>query len=212
MIEEPSRLNWTDYGSNPPRPDDFISKHIINKLLPTNGGCLSFIISELLLIVFFAVLGGITFFGFYWAERTVLPFDFITIKTISAILIVSAISPILIFPFVENKSKGVKDLLKGYFTAFYNWFYVLYLICGYSLLLFFGANKYIGGSEPQYIDGKVTDVSYNSKSDSFSMEVEVPEFHTHYSVPLIYTYTIGDICKVRYHKGLFGLYSVDEIE
>ena len=211
MIEEPSELNWTDYGTNPPRPDAFLC-YKIYRLLPGNGGCLSLIISLIILIALVAAIGAISFFGFFWAERTVLPFDFITIKTIVAILIVSAISPILIFPFVENKSKGVKDLLKGYFTAFYNWFLVLYLICGYSLLLFFGANKYIGGSEPQYIDGKVTDVSYNSKSDSFSMEVEMPEFHTHYSVPVFYTYTIGDICKVRYHKGLFGLYSVDEIE
>ena len=209
LLEEPSRLNWTDYGSNPPRLDDFISKHIINKILPANGGCLSFIISELLSIVFFAVLGGITFFGFYWAERTVLPFDFITIKTILAILIVSAISPILIFPFVKNKSKGVKDLFKGYFTAFGNGFLLLYLICGYSVLLFFGANKYIGGSEPQYIDGKVTNITYNSKSDSYSMDVEVPEFNTTYNTSWISRYNEGGICKVEYHKGLFGLYVID---
>ena len=208
LFEDQSIFNWTDYGSNPPRPDDFLH-YKIYRLLPGDGGCLSSIISTLLLMVLVAALGGIAFFGYLWAERTVLPFDFITLKTVLAILVVSAISPILIFPFVKNKSKGVKDLLKGYWTAFGTWALLLFLICGYILLLFFGANKFIGGSEPQYIDGKVTDITCNSKSGSYSMDVEVPEFNTQYSTPWIQTYKKGDICKVRYYKGLFGLYVVD---
>lgn len=209
MIEEPSELNWTDYGTNPPRPDAFLC-YKIYRLLPGNGGCLSLIISLIILIALVAAIGAISFLGFFWAERTVLPFEYISFKTISAILVVSAISPILIFPFVENKSKGVKDLFKGYWVAFGSLFLLLYLICGYVLFIFFGANKYIAGSEPQYTDGKVTDITCGSESGSYSMDVEVPEFNTHYSVPLIYTYTIGDICKVRYHKGLCGLYVIDE--
>ncbi len=210
LFEDQSILNWTDYGSNPPRPDDFFNKHITNKILPANGGCLSLIISSLLKMAAFAGCIAITFFGFYWAERTVLPFEFITIKTILAILIVSLISPILIFPFVKNKSKGVKDLFKGYWVAFGSLFLLLYLICGYVLFIFFGANKYIAGSEPQYTDGKVTDITCGSESGSYSMDVEVPEFNTQYSIPWIQTYKRDDICKVKYHKGLCGLYVIDE--
>ncbi len=210
LFEEPSILNWTDYASNPPEPGTLLRKYI-NKILPTNNGCLSYIISSVILpIVFCAALWGIAFFGYYLAERTILPFDHITIKTVLSILIVSAICPILIFPFVRNNSQGVKNLLKSYFTTFIGWNFALFIICGFLLLLFFGANKYIGGSEPQYTNGIVTNIS--TTDNGYSGDVKVQEFDTEYSLGSEMPFQKGENIKVKYHKGLFGFYVIDEFE
>ena len=84
------------------------------------------------------------------------------------------------------------------------------MICGFILLLFFGANKYIGRSEPQYTNGIVTNIS--TTDNGYSGDVKVQEFDTEYSLGSEMPFQKGENIKVKYHKGLFGFYVIDEFE
>ena len=205
FVDETNILNWTEYGSNPPRPDEFITKRI-NIILP---GILC-LLSPLVLIAIVVALGAMIGLGFILAERTILPFDNITIKTVLPILVISVVSPILVFPFVRNKSNGFIDLLKGYFTAFYYLLFLLCSICGFILTIFFGANAYIGGDEPQYTNGIVTNIS--TTKSGYSVDVKVKEFGTEYNFGSKMPYLKGEKYKMKYHKGLFGLYFIENAE
>lgn len=145
---------------------------------------------------------------------TILPFESPYPITFIAIIIASLILAVFLVNAtkIEFLKESFISILQDYIVYVITCLVGLSVIIGYIFLLFFGANKYIGGGEPQHTRGYVVDFHMGRKSNS--MEVEVPEFDRTISEGISnnHLYHIGSICWVEYHKGLFGLYVIDDVK
>ena len=92
----------------------------------------------------------------------------------------------------------------------FGWAIVLFAVCGTFLFFFFAANNFIGGGETRYTHGEIIKLTESGKDTK--IDINIPKFdktiHRSFSTPI--PYKEGDNCSVKYHKGLFGIYVIDE--
>ena len=151
--------------------------------------------------------------GFCIEDDTILPINFVWGTIMILIFVIAAIITVINRIRSKTKAKGSSSFLKDYSEDMLGWAWTLFCVVGYLFLLFFGANKYIGGDEPQYTNGYIVGFSESRKGGKY-MRVEVPKFERTISKSISSSkhYHICKICTVEYHKGLFGLYVIDDVK
>lgn len=153
--------------------------------------------------------------GYVFIGDTILPFESPYLITFIAITIASLILAVFLVNAtkIENLKESLLSILQSYIAYVITCSIGLFVIIGYIFLLFFGVNKYIGGGDPQHTRGYVVDFNTGRRNRK-SMKVEVPEFDRTIteSISNNHPYHIGSICWVEYHKGLFGLYVIDDVK
>lgn len=150
--------------------------------------------------------------GFCIEDDTILPINFGWGTIMILIIVIAAIITVINRIRSKTKAKGSSSFLKDYSEDMLGWAWTLFCVVGYLFLLFFGANKYIGGDEPQYTNGYVVNY-YEGRRAGKYMNVEVPKFERTISKSISSSkhYHICKMCTVEYHKGLFGLYVIDDV-
>ncbi|MBQ4450016.1 MAG: WG repeat-containing protein [Prevotella sp.] len=153
--------------------------------------------------VILIILMFIPLWGFALTRDAVLPVDSFSMTVIICIAIISAIISIIV------KRKHAKEY-KGFFWCMFGWAVVLFAICGTFLFLFLAANNFIGGGEQKYTYGEIIKLTESGKDTK--IEINIPKFDKtiprSFSTPI--RYKEGDNCRIKYHKGLFGIYVIDE--
>lgn len=175
--------------------------------------------------VFCAALLAIPFFGLLFAGETLMPLpleSFLAIVYVAAIIITIMLPAIMFIKLIHSKHiylnlnlKGIFNFFRIYVGSILGWAYTFAIIIGSLLFLFFGANKYLG-DKYQYTHGiiKNINVSNNEHGKSTNMDIEISELDRSYNtwIPNDHNYHMGYGCSVEYHKGLFGLYVIDEVK
>lgn len=175
--------------------------------------------------VFCTALLAIPFFGLLFAGETLMPLpleSFLAIVYVSAIIITIMLPVIMLIKLIRSKHiyldlnlKGIFKFIRIYFGGVLGWAYTLAIIIGSVLFLFFGTNKFLG-EKHQYTHGiiKNINVSNNEHGKNTNMDIEISELDRSYNtwIPNDHNYHMGYGCSVEYHKGLFGLYVIDEVK
>ena len=186
---------------------------VMPKSVTSIPGALLYIIY---MFIIFLIPAIIAIQGFHCASDTILPFESLTSTLLISIVVISAILPFIIFTSSKPVPNESSNFSKKYFGCMFSWAITLSFVCGFTLLLIFGTNQYIGGEMPQYTHGIIKDISVsNSKrGKSTHMDVYILKFDRIYNtwIPNDHNYHIGYGCTIEYHKGLFGLYVIDEVK
>lgn len=186
---------------------------VMPKSVTSIPGALLYIIY---MFIIFLIPAIIAIQGFHCASDTILPFESLTSTLLISIVVISAILPFIIFTSSKPVPNESSNFSKKYFGCMFSWAILLSFVCGVILMLIFGTNQYIGGEMPQYTHGIIKDiyVSHSKHGSHTNMEVEVSEFNRTITerIPDDHNYHIGYGCTVEYHKGLFGLYVIDEVK
>ena len=186
---------------------------VMPKSVTSIPGALLYIIY---MFIIFLIPAIIAIQGFHCASDTILPFESLTSTLLISIVVISAILPFIIFTSSKPVPNESSNFSKKYFGCMFSWAIFLSFVCGVILMLIFGTNQYIGGEMPQYTHGIIKDiyVSHSKHGSHTNMEVEVSEFNRTITerIPDDHNYHIGYGCTVEYHKGLFGLYVIDEVK
>lgn len=176
--------------------------------------------------IFFVVLLAIPFFGLLFAGETLIPLplkSFLAIVYVSAITITIMLPVIMLIKLIRSKHiylnlnlKGIFNFIRIYFGCVLGWAYTLAIILGSVLFLFFGTNKYLGDKH-QYTHGIIKKINVSNDEhgkNTNNMDIEISELDRIYNtwIPNDHNYHIGYGCTIEYHKGLFGLYVIDEVK
>ena len=153
--------------------------------------------------VILIILMFIPLWGFAITKNAILPFEPFVITILICIAIISAIISAIA---KRKQSKAYK----GFLWCMFGWAIVLFAVCGTFLFFFFAANNFIGGGETRYTHGEIIKLTESGKDTK--IDINIPKFgktiHRSFSTPI--PYKEGDNCSVKYHKGLFGIYVIDE--
>lgn len=186
---------------------------VMPKSVTSIPGALLYIIY---MFIIFLIPAIIAIQGFHCASDTILPFESLTSTLLISIVVISAILPFIIFTSSKPVPNESSNFSKKYFGCMFSWAIFLSFVCGFTLLLIFGTNQYIGGEMPQYTHGIIKDISVSNgkRGKSTHMDVYILKFDRIYNtwIPNDHNYHIGYGCSVEYHKGLFGLYVIDEVK
>ena len=176
--------------------------------------------------VFCAALLAIPFFGLLFAGETLIPLpleSFLAIVYVSAITITIMLPAIMFIKLIHSKHiylnlnlKGIFNFFRIYVGSILGWAYTFAIIIGSLLFLFFGANKYLGDKH-QYTHGIIKKINVSNDEhgkNTNNMDIEISELDRIYNtwIPNDHNYHMGYGCSVEYHKGLFGLYVIDEVK
>ena len=181
-------------------------------------------IMAFILNVFTVILLAISFFGLIFTGETILPLpleSFLVIVYVFAIIITIMLPAIMLIKLVSSKHiylnlniKGIFNFIRIYFASVLGWAYTLAIILESVLFLFFGANKYFGDKH-QYTHGIIKKINVsNEHRKSSNMDIEISEIDRIYNtwIPDNHNYHMGYGCTVEFHKGLFGLYVIDDVK
>ena len=186
---------------------------VMPKSVTSIPGALLYIIY---MFIIFLIPAIIAIQGFHCASDTILPFESLTSTLLISIVVISAILPFIIFTSSKPVPNESSNFSKKYFGCMFSWAITLSFVCGFTLLLIFGTNQYIGGEMPQYTHGIIKDISVSNgkRGKSTHMDVYILKFDRIYNtwIPNDHNYHIGYGCTIEYHKGLFGLYVIDEVK
>ena len=186
---------------------------VMPKSVTSIPGALLYIIY---MFIIFLIPAIIAIQGFHCASDTILPFESLTSTLLISIVVISAILPFIIFTSSKPVPNESSNFSKKYFGCMFSWAIFLSFVCGFTLLLIFGTNQYIGGEMPQYTHGIIKDISVSNgkRGKSTHMDVYILKFDRIYNtwIPNDHNYHIGYGCTIEYHKGLFGLYMIDEVK
>lgn len=186
---------------------------VMPKSVTSIPGALLYIIY---MFIIFLIPAIIAIQGFHCASDTILPFESLTSTLLISIVVISAILPFIIFTSSKPVPNESSNFSKKYFGCMFSWAIFLSFVCGFTLLLIFGTNQYIGGEMPQYTHGIIKDISVSNgkRGKSTHMDVYILKFDRIYNtwIPNDHNYHIGYGCTIEYHKGLFGLYVIDEVK
>ena len=153
--------------------------------------------------VILIILMFIPLWGFALTRDAVLPVDSFSMTVIICIAIISAIISIIV------KRKHTKEY-KGFFWCMFGWAVVLFAVCGTFLFLFFAANNFIGGGKTKQTYGEIIKLTESGKDTK--LDIKIQKFDKvitrSFSTPV--PYKEGGNCRVKYHKGLFGIYVIHE--
>ena len=181
-------------------------------------------IKAFILNVFTVILLALSVFGLILTGETIVPSSlelFFVIVYVFAIIITIMLPAIMLIKLIRSKHiylnlnlKGIFNFIRIYFGGVFGWAYTFAIIIGSVLFLFFGANKYFGDKH-QYTHGIIKKINVsNEHRKSANMDIEISELDRTYNtwIPSNHNYHMGYGCTVEYHKGLFGLYVIDEVK